>query len=218
MRYKFQFIIIIALIFIFSINKSLYSQNSICDYFYRNMLKSSDSIGKYDINVFVVGVVKIDSLINVSYKTRIRKKLDKWEYSSYFITSKNNINFIKIHENDIDNLIYQKEYFELEVDVNVVKYFIYPQCDRYEKLQLDKLFEDNKDCRLNILYGDKINIKDRVSYREIKGNNKFLLVIMNRTWRQNRFFKDDNTKTDNTNTYVKYLVPLGSISDLELSK
>lgn len=207
---KIRFIIVSGLFLIAFNIKPVVSQNSICDYLYNKIPKTSDSIGKYDINTFVVGVVEIDSLVQLSYEFTIKKGFSRFKYYSYFITNKRNIDLQQLNTSNIDNLIYQKDYFDLEVDVNVIKIFIYPKCNDSEKLLLDKAFKNSKDCRLKINLQDNVKIDDKLSYKEITYPKKFLLVIMNRTWRQNLYFVENSTKDDNSNTYIKYLIPLSN--------
>ena len=211
---------IVFIIFLLCI-KTLYSQNKVFQYIDEMMNKTSDSIGQYDLNVFVIGEVELDSLVHVSYEQKYRYESEYWlTYTNDYITKKSNIPYIKNYKENLSTLIYNNDFFEVENNYNVVLHFIYPQCNEYEKERLDSTFAKGESCRMmganyereNGIAVDHIIDKSReMYYVDIQGKNQYLLVIMNRTWRQNIIHVSSSRESDTTNTYIKFLIPLSKL-------
>jgi len=219
--------------------KTLYSQNTVHPFLYDGMNKTSDSIGLYDLNVFVVGEVELDSLVHVFYtqKYRLKSKYDsnyyyRITYINNYITKKSNIPLIKNHKGNLNTLIYNNDFFDFEEMYPVVLYFIYPQCNEYQKERLDSTFlkggRNHRMMSANYEIGkngysvehkiNKIDKSRKMYYVNIQGKNRYLLVIMNRTWRQGRIViqSEPQIESDTTNTYIKFLIPLVSLNDTVL--
>lgn len=190
-----------------------------------NFLKM-DKIGDYNISFFIIGEVELDSLINVSYEYTISEKVKgklfykrfRFPIMGYLITFEKNIPLIastppeKLHE-----LLKRKDFFLFERLPRIIKYSVASQCSDTLRQRLNKMIPSGISSSYgNILYSKEDNIlKDEknkcyIGYRKVIGTNKFLLLLMNRTWEENAnpYLYDPPTEYDTTNTYIKYLIPL----------
>jgi hypothetical protein len=223
MRNYFKKIILLFCIPVFG-GFNILSQNTYDKALFNAMKKESDSIGIYDMNIFIIGEIELDSLVDVCYKQKQRDRRRTGEfveppiwvsYTNRYITKKDNIPFVIENKDNLNNLIYNNYFFDVETDYNIVRYFIYLQCNEYQKKRLDETFEKGESSNMiGLDYLDytrhEIDNEREIYYYNIRGKNKYLLVLMNRTWRRNRIYKisDPPTEPDTSNTYIKYLIPL----------
>lgn len=222
------FLIIFTSINVHSQTENLLFQNDMLPF------KISDSIGRYDINCIVLGIVEIDSLVGISYwykapmSTENRIFSHKVQYSTgLFLTYKKNI---PINPNltyeEVKLLFQNKDYFLIENRVGIIEKYILPRCSEENKKIIEHTLQ-NSHTIYDITYTLPIDtswqyvIKNRKKkgkqipitcffYNEYKGKNKFLLVLMNRKWANTLIpiESDPMQEPIETDVYVKYLIPL----------
>ncbi|MBR4453528.1 MAG: hypothetical protein IKS33_04630 [Bacteroidales bacterium] len=183
-----------------------------------NFLKM-DKIGDCNISFCVLGEVELDSLIIVNYEYKVVDPFYKHRstMTGYFITYERNIPLIaSMLPENLHTLIQRKDVFLLEMSPYVIKYSVAPQCSDTMRQYLEQMipssitFSYKFDC-----YGEKQYLlknekkESYITYRKYTVN-KFLLLLMNRTWEEstNIYMYDPPHELDTTNTYVKYLIPL----------
>lgn len=197
----------------------LFAQNKIFPPIYDYLKKvPTDTIGSYSLNVIVIGVVELDSLMHICYvKSESSHKNTPTDRSfGELVTFKYNIPLVKKSHNQLNELIYRSDFFDYETDYNIIRYFIYPQCNEFEKSCLEQTFERGTSDKLFFHYGQN-DWQDvyqqkyiKISYKDIPDKNRYLLVLMNRTWRRSCIFEQTSPpiESDTSNTYIKYLIPL----------
>ena len=193
-----------------------------------NFLKM-DKIRDCNISFCVLGEVELDSLIIVNYQYNVHERIKKgWFYVTHatpvtgnFITFERNIPLIaSTPPEELHKLFQRHDVFKWELEVYLIKYSIIPQCyDDTLKIKLTKITESqrfleqikikNRTNNFVYLYNDKGNCSE-VCYEKIIGNNKYVLLLMNRTWEESAdiWHHDPPKERDTTNMYVKYLIPL----------
>lgn len=210
-----------------------------------NLLKS-DSIGNYDINCIVLGIVELDSLASftrwyeefsgykyyftwISRRTHKRHGLIKLKSKSQYSTGKIYTRSCNIPLNrsmpidEIKSLVCKKDYFLIENRYNNIMKYIYPRCSDEIKKRLDYTLSNCctympakdtswKDVIKSRKRHGKEDIREGFFYNTYKGKNEYLLVIMNRSWRNLLTFviSEPHEKNDG-DLYVKYLIPLKTI-------
>ena len=150
---------IIAIICLILICNGIHSQPN-------EYLKKSDSIGNYDIDCIVVGIVKLDSLASftrwyedysgykhffswISRKTNKRHSLIKIKSKSQFSTGRictrsRNIPLCRsMSIDEIKFLVCKKDYFLIEDRYNNIMKYIYPRCSDAIKKRLEYTVADN---------------------------------------------------------------------------
>ena len=190
-----------------------------------NFLKM-DKIGDCNISFCILGEVELDSLIFVHYQYNVYERIKKgWFYVTHatpvtgnFITFERNIPLVaSTQPEQLHKLLQQNDVFLLETKPWIIKYSVASQCSDTLKKQLYEMVPSGIDLSWdsNLPYEQKdyYLLKDEkcyISYSKIIGTNKFLLLLINRTWEENsRFiYYDPPKEKDKTNTYVKYLIPL----------
>lgn len=183
--------------------------NNLCYIFSHAMNKESDTIGKYDINVFVIGVVRIDSL------TVIQKyKASSKEVSEQLFTYFNNITSIVEQDSDFSDLIYTKNCFDIENDKYFIDYFVYPRCSDNLKNVLNITYHEfgiDNMCRIEIQYGNERYLTKKIKCKTLVNTNYYILLLMNKSWRESRLnFMYDKTfpSKKTSDKYIKYLIPI----------
>ena len=213
-------------------------------------LRKSDSIGNYDIDCIVLGIVKLDSLASFtrwyevpcyhylltwnSRKTNKRHGLikikSKCQYSTGAIYTRScNIPISRsMSIDEIKSLVRKKDYFLIENRYNNIMKYIYPRCSDEIKKRLDYTMSDYpswenyshvpmpaidtswKDVIKIRRHGEEdTKVRECFFYNIYKGTNEFLLVIMNRRWRNLlTFVIKEPPIIDDGDLYVKYLIPL----------
>lgn len=166
----------------------------------------SDTLGGYDLNVIVLGIVEIDSLI------RVWKTPDSWGYGYRPVyTTLKNLPLIVEYKNHLESLIYRNDFFDMECQWSIIRYFIYPQCSEDVKKRLDSVHQHVRSFEFLCPTCDTtINLCEDIKYEKLIGKNEYLLVVMNRTWEETRIIweHDPIIRPDESNTYVKFLIPL----------
>jgi hypothetical protein len=204
-------------------------------------IRESDSIGEYDIECIVLGVVALDSLIGITYwykepfpneNTWFKLQFKKVQFSTgMFFTQRRNIPLNRsITGENIDLLIRNKDYFLMENRCGVIMEYIYPRCNEEGKKRLEEtllncsmvydvaymppLDSSWKDVIKSKSIKGKEYIEEAFFYDAYRGKNEYLLVIMNKKWTDSLVYvqSDPMRKTDCSNLYVKYLIPLKPIN------
>lgn len=191
-----------------------------------NFLKM-DKIGDYNISFFIIGEVELDSLIFVHYQYNVFEKIKRGLFPKtlatpvigYMITFEKNIPLIastppeRLHE-----LLKQKDVFLLETKPWIIKYSVASQCSDTLRQRLYEMipsgialsWNSNIPCEQKEYFLLKDEKKRSIYYKKVIGTNKFLLLLMNRTWEESSryIYSDPPEELDTTNTYIKYLIPL----------
>ncbi len=184
-----------------------------------------DKIGNCNISFFIIGEVALDSLIRVYYQYNFYEKIKKGCFykkhatpvMGEFVTYERNIPLIestpleKLHE-----LLKRKDVFLLETKPWIIKYSVASQCSDTLRQQLYEMVPSgiSLDWNPNLQYEQKKYIlpknEGECYIYKIIGINKFLLLLMNRTWEETSrwIYYDPPREHDTTNMYVKYLIPL----------
>ncbi len=238
-----KIIVIICLILIYN---GIHAQSN-------ERLRKTDSIGNYDIDCIVLGIVKLDSLASFtrwyevpyyhyllywnSRKANKRHGLikikSKIQYSTGTIYTRScNIPISRsMSIDEIKSLVCKKDYFLIENRYNNIMKYIYPRCSDEIKKRLDYTMLDYPTWEnyshvpmpaIDTSWEDVIKIRRHGSedtrvrecffYNIYKGTNEFLLVIMNRRWRNLlTFVTTDPPIINDGDLYVKYLIPLKTI-------
>ena len=183
-----------------------------------NFLKM-DKVGNCNISFCILGEVELDSLIIVNYEYKVIEPFNRYKFpmTGYFITYERNIPLVaSMLPENLHTLILRKDVFLLELSPYVIKYSVAPRCSDTLRQYLEQMipssinFYYKFDC-----YGEKQYLlknekkENYITYRKYTVN-KFLLLLMNRTWEEstNIFMYDPPHELDTLNTYVKYLIPL----------
>ena len=230
-----KIIVIICLILIYN---GTYAQSN-------ERLRKSDSIGNYDIDCIVLGIVKLDSLASFtrwyevpsyyyfftwnSRKTNKRHGLIKIKSKSQYSTGRIYTRSCNIPLNrsmpidEIKSLVRKKDYFLIENRYNNIMKYIYPRCSDEIKKRLDYTLSNCctympakdtswKDVIKSRKRHGKEDIREGFFYNTYKGKKEYLLVIMNRIWRNLlTFVQSEPAIIDDGDLYVKYLIPLKTI-------
>ncbi len=206
-----------------------------------NPISASDSIGKYDINCIVLGIIELDSLVGITcwytvphwrnfLGLRLMKK--KIQYSTgAFYTRRCNVpleHSVPIEK--IKSLIRDRDYFLIENSCGVIMDYIYPRCNEEGKRRLEESLS-NSNSVYDVAYMPPLDSswKDVIKSKSVKGKeyideaffydayggrNEYLLVIMNRRWHDLLVITETEPPQmfDDTDLYVKYLIPLKPIN------
>lgn len=221
----------------------LYSQKENSIGYPNRIFDQSDSVGKYDIDCVVLGIVKLDSLVGVTYWYRAPYK-DSRKYKSfsykkrwsqyatdYFLTFKKNIPINRnLPYQEVESLVYNKDFFLLESRCRILYNYIYPRCNEEEKKRIEYTLKNYRisidnvclptdstwmDCIKYIKYDGRLFPDVCFYYHEYTEANEFLLVLMNRKWVSSlrREESEPPKRCGYEDAYVKYLIPLKTMDE-----
>jgi hypothetical protein len=187
--------------------------NDVLNGFYDNLdLKS---------RVIIIGVKKFEHPVLCWFKIKHIKGFDSWKELHGLIMEKDKLNFV--NKKNIDNLIYNDNYYYLANTDFVERYFLswktisdyrkYGECDKDVIFPIDSLYFTG--C---VDYNSEIFLSKEKSYLELK-TNSFLVVLVNHIWFNSILpmyqtdysmvavcFKHDKSYRDAL--YIKILIPL----------
>jgi len=165
----------------------------------------SDSTQNICPNLFVLGVIEIENPVFITYLKKMSKKqfryengrTGKWVYSpksfrtyyNGFVTTKTNIPYVLENIKNIDNLIYDTNYYALHLFTwnRFIHTEVSPLCNEEETEMLNYMYEDkivlpNKRIVVVDYYNKGRTVIAKNTYCRTVNTNKFLLILVNYDW------------------------------------